>query len=55
MTSGQQEVQQQLVEQGQRLPGVQEVVETYQRLAPYAGVRIDRETTVIRYATGGNS
>ncbi|MDP8991575.1 MAG: hypothetical protein M3N31_00705 [Actinomycetota bacterium] len=55
VSTSNQEDQQALVEQAQQLPGVQEVIETYGKLAPFVGAQVRHQTTAVSYATGGNS
>lgn len=53
-TSGRQAAQRELVERGQKIPGVAEAIEVYGKLERYAGVRIGQAVPRIRHATGGN-
>jgi len=48
-----QEEQRLLVEEARRLPGVADAIEAYERMAGVAD-GYQRETTTIRFATGGN-
>ena len=52
--SGNQETQRELVEIAQQRPGVREAVETFEKVAPYAGFVIETTTTVSSFAAGGN-
>lgn len=52
-TSENQQLQAELVEETQRLPGVREAIETFEKVAPYAGVTIEPFTTVTAFALGG--
>ncbi len=52
--NGRQEQQANLVEQGEKLPGVAEAMAAYQRFAPYAPRAVPSSPPVV-YSTGGNA
>ncbi len=49
-----QQLQQELVEEGEKLPGVAEALEAYKRVAVFAGFSAYPPKAQIRNATGGN-
>lgn len=53
--SDNQAAQRELVERGQALPGVAELLEVYGRLSAYANVLVNVQPSQIRNAAGGNA
>lgn len=44
-----------LVETAETLPGVRELAEVYERIAPFATTSAEATTNFVYYATGGNA
>ena len=49
-----QEIQRKLMEQAQKLPGVADVVEVYEKLAAYTQLYMNVQPSQVKSATGGN-
>ncbi len=49
-----QEIQRKLMEQAQKLPGVADVVEAYEKLVAYTQLYMNVQPSQVKSATGGN-
>jgi hypothetical protein len=46
--------QQDLMDEAEHYAGVKDVIDVYNRIAPYAGIRLVQPTVPLLYSTGGN-